>query len=74
MSSSLFVVPKQVQQSESSPQEVETDSIEMSGDAQADTETALRAIAFLIEFVQLADPGELRRCVEICRQYRERQR
>lgn len=73
MSSSLFVVPRQVQQSDPAP-EAESEPLEVTGNAQTDIETALRAIAFLVEFVQIADPAELRHCVDVLTERRGRQR
>jgi hypothetical protein len=58
----LFVVGKgPVEQSE---QQEDTGPIGMSGDTNADTETALRALAFLIEFLDQVGPDELRRCAD----------
>ena len=59
-----FIVPKEpveqsVQQEEETPE-----PLEISGDVRADTEGALRALAFLIEFLDEVGPDELRRCAD----------
>ena len=69
----LFVVSKeQVVQSEQ-PEGATPEPLELSGNVSADTETALRALAFLLEFLECMGPDELRRTADEIRAFRVRQ-
>jgi hypothetical protein len=46
---------------------------EISGETLNDTETAIRALAFLIDFVNSVGTDELRRCADQIRSFREPQ-
>jgi len=68
----LFVVPKQIIQPPSELEEVECDPLKVSGDVAADLETAIRAFAFLVEWVEEAGAaGGLRICADAVRNFRQ---
>lgn len=71
----LFVVPNEPVTEAEPNQEADAigESLELSGDVKVDTETALRALAFLIEFIDEAGPDELRRCADEIRSSRVQQ-
>ncbi|HEY6443367.1 MAG TPA: hypothetical protein VIY66_08520 [Candidatus Acidoferrales bacterium] len=67
----LFIVGQQpIEPEETPPETDEPETYEVCGDANADTETALRALAFLMEFLDEVGPDELRRCADEIRALR----
>lgn len=58
----LFVVSKRPIEPSTEPEETESDVFELSGDVKADLETALRALAFLLDFVDSVGGAEGLRC------------
>ena len=69
-----FIVPKEpIEQSAEQEEMAESEPLELSGDVNADTETALRVLAFLIEFLDATGPDELRRSADEIRAFRVRQ-
>jgi len=71
----LFVVPKQEIQSPIEPEEVESDLLEVSGDTAADLETAIRALAFLVDWIENVGGAEgLRICADGVRRFREEEK
>jgi hypothetical protein len=60
-----FVVPKQPIQQHPEPEGIESEVFELSGDVKKDLETALRAVAFLLDFVDSVGGAEgLRTCAD----------
>lgn len=60
-----FVVPKRPIQQHPEPEEIESEVFELSGDVKTDLETALRAVAFLLDFVDsVGGAGGLRACAD----------
>ena len=71
----LFVVPKQpINPGDTEPDELEEESFELSGDIKADLETALLAVAFLLDFVDSVGPDGLRCCANEIREFRKEHR
>jgi len=68
----LFVVPKQESRPPIDTEEIECDPLEVSGDVATDLETAIRAFAFLVEWVEEAGAsGGLRICADAVRKFRQ---
>jgi hypothetical protein len=68
----LFIVPKgPIEQSEQQSEMAEP--MGLSGDVKADTEKALRALAFLLEFLDYMGPDQLRSCADEVRAFRMQQ-
>jgi hypothetical protein len=68
----LFIVPKgPIEQSEQQAETPET--MGLSGDVKADTEKALRSLAFLLEFLDCMGPAALRSCADEVRAFRVQQ-
>ncbi len=67
----LFVVPKQSIQELEEVEQTETELFELSGVVKADLENALRALAFLLDFVDLVGGADgLRGCADAVREFR----
>jgi hypothetical protein len=71
--SRLFVVPKQQVEQSRETEETGPELFGVSGDTGADLETALRTLAFLMEFIEVVGPDELRRCADEIHAFRVRQ-
>jgi hypothetical protein len=68
----LFVVPKQpIAPGDSEPDEIEEESFVLSGDVKTDLETALLAVAFLLDFVDCVGSDGLRCCANEIREFRK---
>ena len=52
-------------------EEIESERYELTGDTQQDAETALRAIAFLIDFMNVVGADEFRRVAGVLCGFRE---
>lgn len=63
----LFIVPKTARPQQPSP-EADAESFQVTGDTLADLETALRALAFLLEWMLRSGPEE---CAVVTRAWRE---
>jgi hypothetical protein len=50
---------------QSAPREIEPGPFDVSGDTGRDLETALRAFAFLVDFVKEVGSDELRKCADV---------
>lgn len=65
----LFVVPKQAVEQSPEPEPTDTD-LRVSGNVNTDMETALRAIAFLLDFIDSVGGAEgLRACADDIREF-----
>jgi hypothetical protein len=51
--------------------EPKPEPLTVTGNVSADLETALRATAFLIEFIERLDPEDLQRCADAVREFRQ---
>lgn len=58
----LFIVPRQPVEQSSEPEEIEEEDFRVSGEVKTDLETALRAIAFLLDFIDSVGGAEGLRC------------
>lgn len=66
----LFVVQKHEERA--AEPEFTPEPLELSGDTKADLETALRALAFLMEFIEVVGPEQLRRSADEIHAFRVR--
>lgn len=74
MATKPFIVGKQ-EIRETQPEEFEYGTLEFSGDAKRDLETAILAIAFLLDFVDSVGGSlGLRACADEMRDFRKEQR
>ena len=58
----LFIVPRQPVDQATEPEEIEEEDFRVSGEVKQDLETALRAIAFLLDFIDSVGGAEGLRC------------
>ena len=66
----LFVVPEQPLEQPPEIEPIDTDVFRVSGDTKTDLETAMRAIAFLLDFIDSVGGAEgLRACADDIREF-----
>lgn len=66
----LFIVPRQPVEQTAEPGEIEEEDFRVSGEVKQDLETALRAIAFLFDFVDSVGGADgLRACADDIRKF-----
>jgi hypothetical protein len=69
--SNLFVVPRQEVAQTPEPEEIENEPLVLSGDMAADLDNALRAIAFLVDFVNNVGADGLLDCADKVHAFRK---
>jgi hypothetical protein len=67
----LFIVQPGEQRPADGSDESSEEIPELTGDTARDLETALRAMAFLVDFMLQLEPGEIRRCANAVRDFRD---
>jgi hypothetical protein len=70
----LFVVPKQQFEQPAESEEIDPEVFEVTGDTKADLETAMRALAFLIDWVNEVGAEGIRKGANEIRAFRGEQK